>query len=94
MTLQTVGALTAEDLGSIQSSSHLFAEHMLAHDFEALVTLYTHDVVLMPPGHPAVEGRDAVLGWLKDFPKASTFSLSISDIGGYGCGRTKVLHPG
>ena len=84
MTLQTVGALTAEDLSAIQSSSHLFAEHMLARDFEALVTLYTHDVVLMPPGHPAVEGHDAVLALLESFPRASTFSLSISDIGGYG----------
>ena len=29
MTLQTVGALTAEDLSTIQSSSHEFAKHMV-----------------------------------------------------------------
>ncbi len=99
MTLQTVGALTAEDLSTIQSSSHEFAKHMVAHNFDELVKLYTHDAVLMPPNHPAVEGRDALLAWLKTFPKASTFSLSISDIGGYGDvayvrgHATMTLHP-
>ncbi len=38
MTLQTVGALTAEDLSAIQSSSHVFAEGMVVRDFAALVT--------------------------------------------------------
>ena len=84
MTLQTVGALTAEDLSTIQSSSHVFAKHMVARDFDALLKLYTHDAVLMPPNHPAVEGQDAMLAWLEAFPRASKFELSISDIGGYG----------
>ena len=84
MALQTVGALTAEDLSTIQSSSHEFAKLMVDGDFDELVKLYTHDAVLMPPHHPAVEGQDALLAWLKTFPKVSKFSLSISDVGGYG----------
>ena len=84
MTLQTVGALTAEDLSTIRSSSQAFAKRMLAQDFDGLVQLYTHDVVFMPPNHPVVEGQDALRKWLDSFPKASAFSLSISDIGGYG----------
>ena len=84
MTPQTVSALTAEDLSTIRSSSQEFSKHMLARDFDALVQLYTHDAVLMPPNHPVVEGRDALRTWLDSFPKASAFSLSISDIGGYG----------
>ena len=62
----------------------MFEKHLLAQDFDALVKLYTHDVVVMPPNHPAVEGPDAVREWFKAFPRASQFSLSISDIGGYG----------
>ena len=99
MALQTVGALTAEDLGTIQSSSHEFAKLMVARDFDALVKLYTHDAVFMPPNHPAVEGHEALLDWLKTFPRASAFTLSISDIGGYGDvayvrgHATMTLHP-
>ena len=58
-----------------------------------------HDVVVMPPNHPAVEGPDAVKEWFKAFPRASQFSLSISDIGGYGDvayvrgHATMTLHP-
>ena len=84
MKLQSLGALTAEDLSTIQSSSHKFTNHMLARDVDALIGLYTHDVVLMPPNHPAVEGHESVRTWFDSFPKASTFSLTISDIGGYG----------
>ncbi len=99
MALQTVGALTAEDLSTIQSSSHEFAKLMVDGDFDELVKLYTHDAVLMPPHHPAVEGQDALLAWLKTFPKVSKFSLSISDVGGYGDiayvrgHATMTLHP-
>ena len=31
-----------------------------------------------------MRGTIAVLAWLEDFPNASTYALSISDIGGYG----------
>ena len=83
-TQQTVGPLTAEDLSTIRSSSLEFSKHMLARDFDALVQLYTDDVVFMPPNHPVVEGQDGLRKWFDSFPKASAFSLSIRDIGGYG----------
>ncbi len=99
MVLQTVGPLTAEDLNTIQSSSHEFSKLMVERDFKRLVQLYTHDAVFMPPHHPAVEGHEALRTWLQEFPKASAFSLSISDIGGYGDiayvrgHATMTLHP-
>ena len=70
MALQTVGALSAEDLSTIQSSSHAFEKNMLPQDFDALVKLYTHDLVVMPPNYPAVEGGEALLAWLKTFQAA------------------------
>ena len=60
MALQSIGALSAEDLNTIQASSHAFEKHMVTQEFEALIKLYTHDIVFMPPNHPAVEGQEAL----------------------------------
>ena len=38
----------------------------------------------MPPNHPAVEGRAAILNWLKAFPTVTRFDMSISEIEGRG----------
>jgi len=48
VTLQNVAALTSEALVTIQSSSHESAKHVVAHDLNESVTLYTYDAVIVP----------------------------------------------
>ncbi len=36
-------------------------------DVETLVSLYTSDVVVMPPGEPELRGRQAVEDWIRRF---------------------------
>jgi uncharacterized protein (TIGR02246 family) len=36
-------------------------------DLDAVVSLYTDDVVVMPPGEPSLHGREAVRRWLRTF---------------------------
>jgi len=38
-----------------------------AGDVDAVVSLYTDDVVVMPPGEPSLRGRDAVRRWMAAF---------------------------
>jgi uncharacterized protein (TIGR02246 family) len=43
-----------------------------AGDVETIVSLYAHDVVVMPPGEPSLHGRDAVRRWLESFFESYT----------------------
>jgi len=44
-------------------------------DPESGVSAYADDVVFMPPGEPAINGKDGVRGWL---PRRTSRSTSMS----------------
>jgi len=43
-----------------------------ARDVDAIVSLYSENVVVMPPGEPSLHGRDAVRQWLESFFEGHT----------------------
>lgn len=56
----------------------------MAKDWDAVVTYYTTDAVIMPPNQPAVQGRDAIREWYARFPPVEEVELPIVNIGGSG----------
>ena len=43
-----------------------------AGDVDTLVSLYTDDVVIMPPSEPSIHGRDAARAWMAAFFERNT----------------------
>jgi ketosteroid isomerase-like protein len=77
-----IGTLSAADHASIRALTDRFVQQMLAGNFDGLVTLYTENAVLMPPHHPAVQGRAAIQAFLGSFPRISSFSTTVHEIDG------------
>jgi uncharacterized protein (TIGR02246 family) len=48
-----------------------------AGDVETVVSLYTDDVIVMPPGEPTLHGRGAVRRWLEAFFEGHTARQSL-----------------
>lgn len=70
-----------EALEAIESEAQ---NALLAGDAESLVGLYRDDAVLMPPGAPAVEGRDALLEFAASFPPVEKIRLRTQATEGEG----------
>lgn len=77
-----IGTLSAADHASIRTLTDRFVQLMLAGNFDALVTLYTENGILMPPHYPAVQGRVALRAFLGGFPRISSFNATIQEIEG------------
>ncbi len=69
---------------AIRASSEAVSRLIVAGDFDGATHLYTEDAVVMPPGHPALEGRAALRSWMESFPKLSRFDLNQHEIEGQG----------
>ncbi len=65
---------------AIRASSEAVSKLIVAGDFDGATHLYTEDAVVMPPGHPALEGRAALKSWMESFPKLSRFDLNQHEI--------------
>jgi len=79
-----VGPLSEEDVAAIKASADVFTEAALAGDWAAFASLYTEDVILMPPNGPVVEGRMAVQAWMEPFPSFTQYQITIVQIDGRG----------
>jgi uncharacterized protein (TIGR02246 family) len=56
----------------ILETDHRWLEAFNRADVETLTAIYDPDVVVMPPGEPSLEGREAVRAWLEAFFKGHT----------------------
>ncbi len=79
-----VGPLSEEDVATIRSTHAAYHEVALAKDWDAVVTYYTTDAVIMPPNQLAVHGRDAIRDWYASFPPVTEVELPIVEIDGRG----------
>ena len=63
--------LTEEDHAAIEATVQTFVAGVLAGDAAMVAGTYTEDGVLMPPNHPAVEGRTAIEAYFAAWPPVS-----------------------
>jgi ketosteroid isomerase-like protein len=77
-----IGTLSAADHASIRALTDRFVQLMLAGNLDGVVALYTENGILMPPHHPAVQGRAALRAFLGGFPRISSFKATVDEIDG------------
>ena len=85
------GALPAEAASSfteaeaVKAAIQAWTEALARRDFAGWIGFWTDDAVLMPPGHPRVEGHAALEAYAReDFPPTETFAFSDWRIEGQG----------
>jgi ketosteroid isomerase-like protein len=54
----------------------------LAQEWDKALALCTDDIVYLPPGIPALVGKQALGEWLDQFPPISRFEQTIVEVGG------------
>ena len=72
-----------DDAAQIRATIAPWIQASLDRDWDALLAMFTEDIVISPPGESKVTG-DAVLAWFKNGPvaKAFTFDFDRIEVGG------------
>src|SRR5689334_5036069 len=78
----SVPGLTEADRSALRSATDAQAKALIAADWPRFVATFSPDVVRMPPEQQVVQGRDAVLQWLKAFPQILEDRNTIDAIDG------------
>lgn len=76
--------LSEADRAAILAVHDEFLVHLKAGDMDQLVQLYAEDAVVMPPNHPAVEGRAAIAELFGSFPPITDASFTDLTVEGAG----------
>ncbi|BCS32384.1 hypothetical protein TBR22_A15940 [Luteitalea sp. TBR-22] len=68
------------DRAVVERATGAFHQALRTNDLEAFMAHVAEDVVFMPPGEPAVRGRDAVRTWMTGFlAQYKTTALTLAD---------------
>lgn len=77
-------SLTADDVAALRAIADADAAVVLARDWDALAARFTSDAVRMPPGAPAIEGREAIRASLAATPPMQDFTFRMVSVEGDG----------
>jgi ketosteroid isomerase-like protein len=66
-----------QDIQLLKDNETQWNQDYVARDFDKLVTYYSNDAVLMAPGMPAIQGKDAIHNALKQMVADQAFSLKF-----------------
>ncbi|MDO8545330.1 MAG: DUF4440 domain-containing protein [Opitutaceae bacterium] len=80
----SASALTAADEAAIRAGSKTYEQAGNQRDWPTLLTVFTDDIVFMPPNAPEVIGRKAVEAMLKTYPAFKNLRLEPQEISGAG----------
>jgi ketosteroid isomerase-like protein len=78
------GELSVDDVAALRAIAEGDASIVLARDWTRLTERFTPDAVRMPPGGPAIEGRDAIRRSLEGMPPLRAFDFRMIDVQGDG----------
>ena len=77
--------VTQADRDEVEKSLERWVQLSLVRNFEQLVDeLLTEDVALLPPDHPACNGRAETLAYLNEYPPIEAFTASVGSFHGRG----------
>ena len=74
----------AADADAIRAAATRYIQTVRDTAWDAWADLYTSDAVFMPPNHPSVQGRQAMMDFIKTFPPLSSFNLEPLEVDGRG----------
>ncbi len=75
--------MSDSDVKLMQAISDEFVQKVTKGDFQGLADLYTEDAVLMPPGFPALYGREEIRSWTQAYPPVTKFECHFEEVDGY-----------
>ncbi len=76
--------LTSEDVAAIRDVFETSARSLQTGDFQKWTELFEEDGMIMPPNHPSVKGRAALLAYMEAFPEIRAMSFTDIHIAGRG----------
>lgn len=72
--------VVVSDKAVVEAATAAFHQALRTNDLETFMSYVAEDVFFMPPGEPAMRGRDAVRKWMTDFlAQYRTSSLTLAD---------------
>jgi uncharacterized protein (TIGR02246 family) len=74
---ERVGELSEADVSSIESFHERWIQAEQANDWEGVAALLEEDVVMLPPGHPVMEGKATYLEYVNSF--VEEYGATVSD---------------
>jgi ketosteroid isomerase-like protein len=74
--------LTDTDIATIRKNLEHHVEAMKNRDFDEIMSLYTDDVLFMPPDEPVIEGKEAARRWVEGFPEILDFDAELVEAEG------------
>jgi ketosteroid isomerase-like protein len=77
-------SLSDEDVRAIRTNINAYVSALLASDWDAWGKTLLPDVVIMPPNHAPLVGRDAAVAYIKTFPKVTALTPSPDEVTGEG----------
>jgi len=72
------------DKTTIRASLDSFTVYVVQHRDSTAAAMYAENATFMPPNQGMVQGRAAILAWMKTVPPMSHFTASAIDINGRG----------
>jgi ketosteroid isomerase-like protein len=79
-----VNEFTDQDANAIRAQIETFVSSALAADWDAWGNTLSSDVVFFPPDQAPLVGRDAVMAWISEFPRLTSFTAPPDEVSGNG----------
>ena len=79
-----VEALTDEDVAAIKARFDEYAQFLLSGDWDAFVSLFIENAVVMPPNEPILQGREAIKTSEEASPPIQEFMIPVVEVDGRG----------
>jgi uncharacterized protein (TIGR02246 family) len=76
--------LTSEDVAAIRALFETAARSLQNGDFQAWADVFEEDGMEMPPNHPTVKGRAALLAYIEGYPEIRAASFTDVQVEGSG----------
>jgi ketosteroid isomerase-like protein len=76
--------LTDREVTAVRESMDAYVRTTLASDWDNWGKLLLSDVVAMPPNHAPLIGREAVVAYVKTYPRITKFTITTDEITGRG----------
>jgi ketosteroid isomerase-like protein len=76
--------LSEQDITALKGISGKWTKAQVASDWSAMESLFADNVALFPANMAPVQGKEAVMTFLKGFPKLSAFTATPAEVGGSG----------
>ena len=77
-------SLAGADVKAIRAMESSHEAQGLAADWKGMSATWAPDIVLTPPNHSEIVGRETALAWASSFPAFAEYKFTIEEVAGCG----------